>query len=272
MPTDPHPGAQAPARYELLGVPVSALDLRQAAARVRYLAEQTRQVGKAAYVCVRDVHGIMACRQDRDLHRIHEEAALVTPDGMPVVWWGRYRGHGATGRVYGPDLMTELCRGSSAAGPRHFLCGGAEGVAPLLEQKLQARFPDLMIAGTWTPPFRRLTEAEFKDLAGLIDAAGSDIIWVGLGSPKQEYFMAELARHLQGGVLIGVGAAFDFLSGLKPQAPRWMQRSGFEWLFRLTTEPRRLWRRYLIGHSKFAGLIAATLVQEVVLRNQKSRR
>jgi N-acetylglucosaminyldiphosphoundecaprenol N-acetyl-beta-D-mannosaminyltransferase len=262
MPTEPRPGSREPACYDLLGVRVSALDLDKAVARIRFLAETSRKAGKAAYVCVRDVNGIMECQRDPLLRHIHDKAALVTPDGMPVVWWGRYRGHRDTARVYGPDLMSTLCRGSTPDGPRHFLCGGGEGVAELLRQKLTDRFPTLPIVGTWTPPFRPLSPDEYDRLAQRINDSAADLVWIGLSSPKQERFMAELAPRLRSGVLIGVGAAFDFLSGLKPQAPRWIQRSGFEWLFRLATEPRRLWRRYLLGNSRFVWLVLITLHRE----------
>ena len=269
-PTATDPGRIEPERYDLLGVPVSALDLSRAVARIRHLVEHGTGV-RAAYVCVRDVNGIMACQGDPELRRIHGEAALVTPDGMPVVWWGRYRGHPSTRRVYGPDLMTEICRASCGwAGATHFLCGGAEGVADLLGRKLRERFPDVSIVGTWTPPYRSLSEDEVRTLAREITLSGAKLVWIGLSSPKQERFMAELAPHLDGCVLIGVGAAFDFLSGLKPQAPRWMQRSGTEWLFRLSTEPGRLWRRYLIGNSLFLWLIVKTLCREALARPSRA--
>lgn len=258
---------QLPERYELLGVPVSVLDLPGAVGHIRDLAARTKSSGKAAYVCVRDVNGIVACQRDPQLRQIHEAAALVTPDGMPVVWWGWYRGHRAVSRVYGPDLMSALCVASPAVGLKHFLCGGAEGVAELLREKLCARVAGLAIPDCWTPPFRPLRRDEYRALAARIDASGADIIWVGLSSPKQERFMAELAPYLEGGVLIGVGAAFDFLSGLKPQAPRWIRGSGFEWLFRLATEPRRLWRRYLIGNTIFVWMIMIALFREKMARD-----
>ena len=260
MPTDSRADRRALVphvpRYELLGVRISALDLPQAVAHIRLLATTP---GRAGYVCVRDVNGIMACQRDPELRRIHDKAALVTPDGMPVVWWGRLCGHREVGRVYGPELMGLLCGQPPGAGLRHFLCGGEPGVAELLRQKLQERFPGLWVAGTWTPPFRPLSPAEYDALAERIAGSGANLVWIGLSSPKQERFMAELAPRLPGGLLIGVGAAFDFLSGRKRQAPRWIQRSGFEWLFRLLTEPRRLWRRYLIGNSRFLWLLLRTL-------------
>lgn len=250
MRSEPTPSTE-PGRYELLGVPISAVDLPRAVAHV---VELTRRPG-AAYVCVRDVNGVMACQSDAALLAIHRNAALVTPDGMPVVWWGRRQGL-PVDRVYGPDLMRALCAHRREPPLRHFLCGGEDGVAQLLARSLEGAFPGIDIVGTHTPPFRPLDDAERRALADEITRSGADIIWIGLSSPKQERFMAELAPLLPRGVMIGVGAAFDFLSGRKPQAPRWIQRSGFEWLFRLVTEPRRLWRRYLVNNSLFLWLLA----------------
>jgi N-acetylglucosaminyldiphosphoundecaprenol N-acetyl-beta-D-mannosaminyltransferase len=141
-------------------------------------------------------------------------------------------------------LMLETCQAGLERGYRHLLFGGAEGVAAALAEALRARFPGLQIVGTHTPPFRDLTEAEDRAVVDRINDAGPDIVWVGLSTPKQERWMAAHLGRIQAPVMIGVGAAFDFLSGRKPQAPRWMQRSGLEWLFRLGTEPRRLWPRY----------------------------
>jgi N-acetylglucosaminyldiphosphoundecaprenol N-acetyl-beta-D-mannosaminyltransferase len=146
--------------------------------------------------------------------------------------------------VYGPDLLLEACRFGLSLGWRHFFYGGEAGVAAALAAKLAGQYPGLRIAGIYSPPFRPLTEVEDQEVLRLINDSGADIVWVGLGSPKQEYWMAEHLGKLHAPVMIGVGAAFDFLSGQKPQAPRWIQRSGLEWLFRLATEPRRLWPRY----------------------------
>lgn len=249
-------------RFDLLGVPIAALNLPTAVEVLYRLAADRAGEGPAAYVCIRDVNGIVESQRDPELKRIHHEAALVTPDGMPLVWWGWFCGHSTTDRVYGPDLMTEVCRRSPALGVRHFLYGGDIGVAEGLVTALSARFPGLQVVGTWTPPFRALTPAERASVVQAINASRADIVWVGLSSPKQERFMAEIAGDLRCGVLIGVGAAFDFLSSRKPQAPRWIQRSGFEWLFRLATEPRRLWRRYLFNNTAFIYLLARRLLRE----------
>ncbi|HLW60008.1 MAG TPA: WecB/TagA/CpsF family glycosyltransferase [bacterium] len=199
---------------------------------------------EAHYVCVTNIHGVIESQRDRDLRRIHNAAGLVTPDGMPLVWLSRLRGRRHVERVYGPDLMLALCERSAEMGYRHFFYGGARHVPDRLAANLQRRFPGLRVAGTYAPPFRPLTDAEDEGIVELINRAGPDIVWVGLSTPKQERWMATHVGRVDAPVLIGVGAAFDFHAGVKAQAPRWMQRSGSEWLFRLATEPRRLWRRY----------------------------
>lgn len=203
------------------------------------------------YVCITGVHGVTESLRSPMLRSIHNEAGLVTPDGMPLVWLSRWHGAHHVERVYGPDLMLELCERSVARGYRHFFFGGAEGVPERLAARLTRRFPGLRIAGCLSPPFHAPSEAEHDAIVERIVAAAPDIVWVGLSTPKQERWMSEHVRRLGGPVLIGVGAAFDFHAGLKKQAPRWMQRSGLEWLFRLMSEPRRLWRRYLVNNPVF---------------------
>jgi N-acetylglucosaminyldiphosphoundecaprenol N-acetyl-beta-D-mannosaminyltransferase len=193
----------------------------------------------------------MESQRDPALKMIHNRAGLVTPDGMPLVWISRWKGQSHVRRVYGPDLMLQLCERSVARGYRHFLYGGAEGVAELLAESLMRRFSGIEIAGTYCPPFRLLTQDEDEAVTNMIRSADPDIVWVGLSTPKQERWMHAHARPLGGPVLIGVGAAFDFHAGIKRQAPRWMQHSGLEWLFRLGSEPRRLGRRYLVNNPLF---------------------
>jgi len=203
------------------------------------------------YVCITGVHGIMESQRDEGLRRIHNEAGLVTPDGMPLVWLSRLYGHGHVRRVYGPDLMLALCEHSLSKGYRHFFYGGGEGMPELLANNLRRRFPGLRVVGGYSPPFRPLSGAEDERIVAAINEADPDVVWVGLSTPKQERWMTEHVGRLSAPVLIGVGAAFDFHSGLKKQAPRWMQRSGLEWLFRLATEPKRLWRRYFMNNPLF---------------------
>lgn len=240
-----------PIRYNVTGIGVSALTLEQA----RDLVVGVRGQVRRGYVCCGTAAGLTAARADPALRKIFNASWLTTPDGMPLVWLGP-RG---VERVYGPDLMLAVCDAGRAGGLTHYFFGGAEGVAGELKQKLCARFPGLAVVGTFTPPFRPLDANELAALRAEIARTRPDVMWVGLGTPKQERFMAEHWRSLEAGVLIGVGAAFDFHSGRVRQAPRWVQRSGFEWLFRLGTEPRRLGRRYLMTTPLFVLRVLAQL-------------
>ena len=234
-------------RTNVLGVGVSALNIPLAVETIdRWISQ-----GEKRYVCVTGVHGVMESQRDEELRQIHDRAGLVTPDGMPLVWLSRLSGHPDVARVYGPDLMLALCAHSTEKGYRHYLYGGAGGVPELLSASLQERFPGLRVVGMYSPPFRVLTHREDHDIVGRINGSGADIVWVGLSTPKQERWMATHVGQLEASVLIGVGAAFDFHAGLKRQAPHWMQRSGVEWLFRLVTEPKRLWKRYLVNNPLF---------------------
>jgi len=194
-----------------------------------------------------------------ELQRIYNSSGLTTPDGMSLVWLMRLRGYHNVGRVYGADLMLATCQLSLAKGYRHFLYGGKPGVADMLADRLQELFPGIQIVGTYSPPFGELTPEEDRAIIDLINATNPDIVWVGMSSPKQDLWMATHRDLLAAPVLIGVGAAFDFLSGHKRQAPIWMQRLGIEWLFRLAMEPRRLWRRY-IQYPRFALLALAQTI------------
>src|SRR5918995_1865553 len=209
------------------------------------------------YVCVTGVHGVIASQDDSDLRRIHNEAGMVTTDGMPLVWLSRRRSPPGTTveRVYGPDLMLAVFARSELAGWRHFLYGSSPETLERLRANLRDRFPLANVVGSLAPPFRPLDEGEEREIAAEIAAARPDIVWVGLSTPKQERWMAAHVGRVHAPVLVGVGAAFDFHAGVKRQAPRWVQRSGLEWLFRLATEPRRLWRRYLINNPLFVVLV-----------------
>jgi len=259
----PRKRVAAAARADILGVGVDPIDLATAADRIGAWIES----GTGSYVCAANVHTVVTCHKQERFRRVVNGAAMVTPDGMPLVWLSRRQGFPSTQRVYGPDLLLAVCEASVRRGWRHFFYGGAEGVAELLARRLAERFPGLAVAGTRSPPFRRLDVEERARDIERIRNSGANIVWVGLGTPKQERWMAEVVDELPAITLIGVGAAFDFHAGLKPQAPRWMQRSGFEWLFRLCTEPRRLWRRYLLGNPYFIGLL---LLQSLGIRDYRS--
>jgi N-acetylglucosaminyldiphosphoundecaprenol N-acetyl-beta-D-mannosaminyltransferase len=242
-------------RYNVLGVGVSALRFSQAVELI-VGASGSKGIG---YICVCSVHGIDEAQRDPAFKRTMNGSWLTTPDGMPVVWMGPPD----VERVYGPDLMLAVCDAGRAHEMRHFFYGGNPGVAEELAGKLTALYPGLNIVGTFTPPFRALNDQELGDLKSKVARARPDIVWVGLSTPKQENFMASVGRELEAGLLVGVGAAFDFHSGRVRQAPRWMQRSGLEWLFRLSMEPRRLGPRYLRINSLF---ILRVVAQKLGLR------
>ncbi|RAH98329.1 glycosyltransferase [Acuticoccus sediminis] len=228
------------ARVNVLGVAVSALDLGRAVRRI--LAAVA--AGERGYVCVCGAHGVIECRDDEALRQIHNDAFLVTPDGMPLVWALRQAGHEDAGRVYGPDLMAALVRAGQDAGLRHYLYGATDETLAALRDGLSRIAPAARIVGSFSPPFRPLTGEEEEAVATAIDVSGADIVWVGLSTPKQERWMARMRPLLGAPMLIGVGAAFDFHAGRKRQAPRVLQTRGLEWAFRLASEPRRLARRY----------------------------
>lgn len=234
-------------RVNIVGVGVSAIDMQLALETIAgWIERHERQ-----YVCVTGVHGVMESQRDAALRHIHNRAGLVTPDGMPMVWLSRLHGHPQVRQVCGSDLLLACCERSVGTGHRHFFYGGAPGVAQRLVDRLRRRLPGLTVVGVHTPPFRALTAAEDDAIVAAINAAGPDIVWVGLSTPKQERWMDAHRGRLDASVLIGVGAAFDFHAGLKQRAPRWMQQGGLEWLFRLAAEPRRLWRRYLVNNPAF---------------------
>lgn len=249
-------------RTNVLGVGISAINLPMA---LEFLDDRIKR-REPTYVCITGVHGVMESQTDPELRRIHNQAGLVTPDGMPMVWMSRLAGHKHVDRVYGPDLMLAVCEASLQKGYRHFFYGGNEGVPELLRDKLQQRFPGLQVVGTYSPPFRSLTPEEDAAIVAQINAAQPDIVWVGLSTPKQERWMAAHLGRVQAPVMVGVGAAFDFHAGLKRQAPRWMQRSGMEWFFRMVSEPKRLARRYLHNNPRF---VIAVLMQLLGLRRYK---
>ena len=239
-------------RFNVLGVNVCALNIPLALETIQHwISERTPN-----YVTVTGVHGVIESQSDEELRQIHNDAGMVTPDGMPMVWLGKRNGFKYMDRVYGPDLMLAVCEASQTTGYRHFFYGGDEGVPELLRDKLVEKHPGLDVVGTYSPPFRPLTDEEETAVINIIRDSTADIVWVGLSTPKQERWMAEYLNRLNVPVLIGVGAAFDFHAGLKKQAPRWIQRSGFEWFYRLMSEPKRLWRRYLKNNLLFIYLIA----------------
>jgi N-acetylglucosaminyldiphosphoundecaprenol N-acetyl-beta-D-mannosaminyltransferase len=246
-------------RCNILGVGVSAINMAQALERMDgWVRDRSPH-----YVCVTPAHAVMDVYRDKALRQIYNQSGLTTPDGMAIVWLMKWYGHSHVERVYGPDLLQAVCAQSAKSGYRHYFYGAGTGVAQMLSKKLQARFPGLQVVGEESPPFRPLTPEEDIEVVARIRNARPDFVWVGIGSPRQEHWMSDHLLSLDVPVLVGIGAAFDFISGNKPQAPRWMQRSGLEWLFRLLSEPRRLWRRY-IQYPKF--VVLAVLQRVGVLK------
>jgi N-acetylglucosaminyldiphosphoundecaprenol N-acetyl-beta-D-mannosaminyltransferase len=253
------PPSSEQTRVNILGVGVSAVNMEAALRQSESLLDR----GEKGYVCVTGVHGIMEAQSDEAFRDILNRSFLTTPDGMPTVWLGRIHGFKDMNRVYGPDYMANLCERSVAKGYKHFLYGGKPGVAEELQAELTRRFPGLQIVGTYTPPFRPLNSEEENDLQSQLETSQADVLWCGLSTPKQERFISSYYERMPVKLMVGVGAAFDLLSGNLDEAPDWMKRSGLQWLYRLIKEPRRLWRRYLLNNPKFAWL---TLLQLTGLR------
>lgn len=232
------------------------------------LVSKLLQQKKQTYICVSGAHGVVEVNRDRRVLEAHQNAGLVVPDGMPLVWIGRAMGYSKTERIYGPDLFLALCRRAQEEKWRVFFYGCTTQVLGALSGRLHERFPKLIIAGSYAPPFRALTEKESKKIIQTINASRAHIVFVGLSTPKQELWMQEYSKKLRASVLVGVGAAFDFVAGTKKQAPRWMQRYGLEWLFRLSHEPMRLWRRYTVGNAIFLYVFFRHLVTRTFSKKQ----
>lgn len=244
--------SNGPHYFTVLGVRLAGMRFESAVARLLgapALGERIR-----VHFCT--AHTLVEASDSERLRAALEKPALVATDGMPLVWIGRARG-AAIQRVCGPDLMAAVLDRGRTAGYRHFFMGGAEGVPEELAVRMSAKYPGLLVAGTYSPPFRPPTPEEDRELVARLNAANADYVWVGLGSPKQELWLADHRDLLDAPVLLAVGAAFDFYSGRVRRAPRWMQRTGTEWLFRLAADPRRLWRRYTVTNMRFAALLVA---------------
>jgi len=235
----------------ICGVPISSVNIDHACEVVdQWIIER-----KKAYVCVAPVSTIVDSQLDNDYKQVLNGADMITPDGMPLVWVAKFMGNREVERTYGPDLMMALCGKGQDQGRKHYLYGGTESTCSLLRNVLKRKFPNISILGHYAPPFRPQHTQEDEQVIEQINRANPDILWVGLGSPKQDFWMQEHRERLNVPVIIGVGAAFDFIAGVKKQAPRWMQRSGLEWFFRLCSEPKRLWKRYLVGNIRFVYLL-----------------
>jgi N-acetylglucosaminyldiphosphoundecaprenol N-acetyl-beta-D-mannosaminyltransferase len=237
-------------RMNVLGVGISITNIAKAVDEIQGWIERH----EPHYICVTGVHGVMESQKNADLKRIHNQSGLTVPDGMPMVWVGHLKRYPNIERVYGPDLMMEICKISLRKGYSHFFYGGEEGVAKKLQENLEEKFPGIHIVGTYTPPFRSLNKQEEAELIEKIAKAKPDLFWVGLSTPKQEHFMANYLPRLNTKVMIGVGAAFDIHTGRIKDAPQWVKKMGLQWAHRLGQEPRRLWKRYLYNNPKFVYL------------------
>jgi N-acetylglucosaminyldiphosphoundecaprenol N-acetyl-beta-D-mannosaminyltransferase len=245
--------ADKPPTAEILGIPLAISDYEH----VLDWMHATIAAGDRAYVTAAAVNLVMSAQEDAATRAAVLGATLAVPDGQPLVWALRALGHARATRVYGPDLMAAFCARAARSGTPMYLYGGRSPQAlELLQRRLRERFPGLVIAGGFSPPFRELDERENERALEAINDSRASVVWVGTGQPKQELWMHRARPHLHAPMLVGVGAAFDFHAGLVPQAPSWMQRAGLEWSYRLSREPRRLWRRYARYNPRFVAQFA----------------
>ena len=251
------PAVWTPETVDVLGIPLGVIDYEQTLAWM----EDTIAAGERGFVCVSNVHAVMAAAEDPELLRALLSSSLNVPDGMPLVWAMNLLGQSLRTRVYGPELMARACARAARSGQRFYLYGGRnQGALVQLALTLRQRYPGIRIVGGYSPPHRTLTDEERSSAIEQINAARPDVVWVGIGVPKQEKWMLDVRAELQAPILIGVGAAFDFHAGLVPQAPPFMQESGLEWAYRLAHEPRRLWRRYTRYNPRFVHAFTRQLV------------
>jgi N-acetylglucosaminyldiphosphoundecaprenol N-acetyl-beta-D-mannosaminyltransferase len=243
---DKHVCSDRRARSSVIGTPIDSLSWSQALTRLAGWAAAR----ESCYVCICNVHSVVTAHQDQTFAKVIREAAMATPDGFPVAWLMRHLGVAGQERINGPDLMWQYCAEAARRGEAIYLYGGMPQTLELLQRKLLDGFPGLTIAGAFSPPFRQLTAEEDAAVVNAINASGAGTVWVSLGCPKQEQWMAEHCGRIKA-VMIGVGAAFDYHAGTIHRAPLWMQRHGLEWLHRVCSEPRRLWKRYLVTNTLF---------------------
>jgi len=242
----------------ILGVPLALTDYESVLTWIDEMVARRER----GYVCVANVHTVMACTEDPDLRAAVLGSSLNLPDGQPLVWAVNALGYDLGSRVYGPELMLRACARAARSGERFYLYGGRnQGALVQLALNLRRRYPGVRIVGGYSPPHRELFDDERTAVAEEINQSGADVVWVGIGVPKQEKWMAQMRSEIEAPLLVGVGAAFDFHAGLVPQAPNWMQEAGLEWASRLARPPRRLWRRYMRYNPRFVGCFARQLVE-----------
>jgi N-acetylglucosaminyldiphosphoundecaprenol N-acetyl-beta-D-mannosaminyltransferase len=253
----PHPAPiDHPRTVDVLDVPLALVDYTST------LAWMDAMIGESSsgYVCVCNVHTVMASGEDPELRAALLASSINVPDGQPLVWAINSLGHSLAGRVYGPELMARACADAAVRGHRFYLYGGRnQGALVQLALNLRQRYPGVQIVGGYSPPHRPLSGEEQEAVVEEINRSRADVVWVGIGVPKQEKWMAQMRPHLDVPLLVGVGAAFDFHAGLVRQAPTWIQEAGLEWAYRLAHEPRRLWRRYVRYNPRFLTAFARQL-------------
>lgn len=243
--------------FNILGTKIAPINILDVVIKIeKFISNNIKN-----YITITGVHGLIEALYSYEVRIAHNRAALSVPDGMPLVWIGKLKGFKNLERCYGPDLMLEVIEDSLKNKYKHFFYGGANGVAELLKEKMEEKYPGVQIVGTYTPPFHSLNQMEEKEFIQQIFRLKPDIIWVGLSTPKQEIFMYEYLPKLDTKLMIGVGAAFDFHTGRVKQAPRWMQRSGLEWFYRIIADPKRLWKRYAKNNPLFIWHIILQLLK-----------
>ena len=262
--TDQLESAFAMPTYDVLGLRITAIQIDPL---IRHMQQWIRQRQMGKILIFANVHVVIEAQHDEQFKNIVNDSVGL-PDGKPLSWVGRARGYDLPRRVYGPDLLVDFCQATAFQGYRHFFYGAAPGVPERLAAELLRRFPGTLVVGCYSPPFRELTREEDAHTVDMINNAQPDVLWIGLGCPKQEKWAHEHRDRLHVPILAAVGQAFDIHAGSARQAPEWMRESGLEWIFRLTHEPRRLWRRYLVSNSQFIYLL---LLESLGLKRFDSR-
>jgi len=259
------PATSTAESFDLLGVRVEAVQIADV---IRRMEKWIDERASPRFIAVANTHVLVEARQNASFKEVLNSADLCVPDGMPLIWYGRFRGYSLARRVYGPELMMAFCRDTVPKSVRHYFYGGAPEGSEELVRRLKESCPGIQIAGCDAPPFRDVTPEEDDQAIERINSAGPDVVWVGLGCPKQERWMWSHRGRLSAPVMVGVGQAFDLLAGRKKSAPRWMREHGLEWIFRFLQEPRRLWRRYLVYNTKFMGALFLEILQRSFTREK----
>lgn len=268
MKNEPVSGSRDNDYLDILGTRIDLVQIPGVVERISGWIENKEQ---GNYVVLANANDVVASQRDEKVRNATNGSSLTVPDGISLVLLARLKGYSLEKRVYGPDLVLEFLKLAELKGYSNFFYGSTPATLNLLANNLKYRFSKLKIAGMYSPPFRSLNGEEDKIINDIINNASPDVVWVGLGTPKQQLWMYEHKDKLKAPVMVGVGAAFDFLAGVKPQAPRWIRDNGFEWLFRLITEPKRLWRRYLVDCPLFIYYVLLDIISKFLARIKTSR-